>query len=114
MKKWISRPKMRTTWKIPMGNELIITGAFRASTINSPFQRLCPKTADRDTDKIPIIRKNNSRLCSHHLTQKGIIRTMRAMIISPTAHPHTGATGNVTITNSGISNLFALDWKAQP
>jgi hypothetical protein len=90
---------------MPIGNEPIITGAFRASTINSVFQRLCPKIADIDTAKIPIIRKKNSRLCSHHLTLKGIIRTMSAMILSPTAHPHTGATGNVTITKYCISTL---------
>ena len=37
---------------------------------------------------------------------KGKISTSSAMIISPIAHPHTGATGNVTITKSGISTLL--------
>jgi hypothetical protein len=92
---------------MPMGKEPIITGAFRAAIINSPFQRLCQKGVDTDTAKIPIIRKNNSRLCSHHLTPKGRINTMMAIIISPIAHPHTGAVGKAANTKSGISNLLS-------
>ncbi len=83
---------MRTTWKIPMGSERIMTGDFNASITSSPLH--CQETVTAST---PIIRKNTSRLCSHHLTLKGKINTRRAIKTSPITIHHIGWEGSISM-----------------
>ena len=70
---------------MPMGIEPMIIGAFSASKIRSEFHS--PEIVTAIT---PIIRKNNSRLCSIILNINGKTKTARVTAIKPAAIYGTG------------------------